>query len=212
MKALVIGATGATGKDLVGLLLKDHEYNEVVLFVRRSTGINHPKLKEIITDFSDWDKISDAIQGDVWFSCLGTTLKIAGSKEKQKEIDYGIPARFAETAKANGIQKVVLLSAYGASASSKVFYSKIKGELEDKIRALQFNSLIIFRPGVLVRNNTDRVGESISIGILEFLNRLGILRKFKPLPTSLLAEKLVKASKSLSPGEHITELDKVFQF
>ncbi len=82
MKALIIGATGATGKDLVGLLLNDTGYTEVVIFVRRSTGIIHPKLAEVLTDFDKLEELADFINGDVLFSLLGTTIKNAGSKEK----------------------------------------------------------------------------------------------------------------------------------
>lgn len=212
MKALIIGATGAAGKDLVNELLKDADYTEVVLFVRRNTGIAHSKLKEILTDFDKLEEVSEYIKGDILFSCLGTTLKAAGSKEKQRHIDFEMPSKFAKLAKKNGVSKIVLLSAYGASAASRVFYSRIKGELEDKISGLAFDQYIIFRPGLLLRKDTDRFGERISAGVLKFLNGLGILRKFQPLPTSTLAEKLAKAPKNFTVGIHIVELDKIFEY
>jgi uncharacterized protein YbjT (DUF2867 family) len=212
MKALIIGATGATGKDLVNVLLQDNTYTEVVIFVRRTTQITHPKLEEILTDFDDLEKVSADINGDVLFICLGTTLKAAGSKDKQRHIDYAIPLKFAEIAKRNQMTRVVLLSAYGASATSKVFYSKLKGELEEDISKLALDQYIIFRPGLLLRKDSDRLGEKISAGVLKFLNALGLIKKFKPLPTSLLAEKLAKAPNSLSNGKHIVELDDIFRF
>jgi uncharacterized protein YbjT (DUF2867 family) len=197
MKALIIGATGATGKDLVNVLLQDPDYTEVVIFVRHSSGIKHPKLSEIITDFDHLESLSGDIKGDVWFSCLGTTLKIAGSKEKQYHIDFEIPLMFAVIAKRNGISKTVLLSAYGASVTSSVFYSRIKGELEEKINDLAFDSFIIFKPGILLRKDSDRLGERITIPVLRFLNKFGMLRKFRPLPTAELAQKMAKAAKFL---------------
>ncbi|PZR21321.1 MAG: semialdehyde dehydrogenase [Citrobacter freundii] len=212
MKALIIGATGATGKDLVNTVLKDAFYTEVTIFVRRASGIVHPKLREIITDFDKLETIAGSVNGDVLFSCLGTTLKAAGSKEKQWHIDYEIPLRFAEIARQNGVSKMVLLSAYGASATSKVFYSELKGKLEDAIAGLGFHNYIIFRPGLLLRKETDRSGEKISAAIISFLNRLGIIKKFKPMPTSLLAEKLAKAPKVFSEGKHVISLDKIFSF
>lgn len=211
MKALIIGATGATGKDLVNVLLQDNDYTKVVIFVRRSSGIVHPKLQEIITDFDHLEQDAGSIIGDVWFSCLGTTLKAAGSTEKQRAIDYEIPANFAAIAKRNGIPTAVLLSAYGASAKSKVFYSRIKGELEDTISGLAFKSYIIFRPGLLVRKDTDRGGEKIAAAVLHFLNRLGMAKKFRPLPTWILAEKLAKASKVFKTGKQVIELEKIFE-
>ncbi len=212
MTALIIGATGATGKDLVQLLLQDPDYTQVKIFVRRSTGNVHPKLVEILTDFEKMENVSEFIKGDVWFSCLGTTLKIAGSKERQWHIDYEIPAAFAEIAKRNGVSKAVLLSAYGASTSSKVFYSKMNGGLEEKFAHLSFDQYIVFRHGLLLRKNTDRVGERISGALLKFLNSLGLIRKFRPMPTLTLAQKMARAPKVLAVGKHIIELDKIFGF
>jgi len=212
MKALVIGATGATGKDLVDILLQDAEYSAVVIFVRTATQRSHPKLAEVLTDFDNLDTISKFIHGDVWFSCLGTTLKTAGSQDKQWHIDYEIPLKFAELARRNGVFSAVLLSAYGANASSPLFYSMVKGKLEDQIEALAFNQYIIFRPAMLLRKNTDRSGERVSAPLLNFLNALGLFRKYRPLPTIVLAEKMARAPKVLSKGLHIIMLDKIRGF
>lgn len=210
MKALIIGATGATGKDLVSVLLKDPDYTEVVLFVRHPTKMKNSKLVEIITDFNRIDKVSQYIKGDVWFSCLGTTLYAAGSQSKQWQIDYDIPLKFAEIAKQNGVLRAVLLSAYGANPNSSIFYSRMKGLLEDHIGYLSFGQYIILKPGALVRKNTDRFIEGISIRILNFLNRLGILKRHQPMPTNILAEKLAKAPKRLSAGTHVISLDEIW--
>ncbi len=212
MKALIIGATGATGKDLLNVLLQDTNFTEVVIFVRRTSGIRHPKLVEAITDFEKLEEVSNQINGEVVFSCLGTTLKVAGSKDQQKHIDYEIPLKFAEIARNNGVSKMILLSAYGASAASKVFYSKIKGALEDKISALAFKQFVIFRPGLLLRNNTDRFGERITASLLNGLNRIGLFRKFRPMPTLTLAQKMAKAPATLSDGMHVVALTDIFDF
>ncbi len=212
MKALIIGATGATGKDLVNVLLRDDFYSQVVVFVRRSTGIAHPKLKEIITDFDKLHEVAEFINGDILFSCLGTTLKTAGSKDKQWHIDYEMPLQFAAIAKQNGVAQMILLSAYGAAATSRVFYSQLKGKLEDAIAKLAFTGYTIFKPGLLLRRDTDRAGERISAALINFLNRLGLIKKFKPMPTATLAEKLAKAPKVFSQGQHVIELNKIFLF
>ena len=211
MKALIIGATGATGKDLVDVLLEDPDYQEVVTFVRRPSGRTHRKLLEIVTDFDALEEKLDRIQGDVWFSCLGTTMKAAGSKERQWHIDYEIPAKFAEIARRNGVSTAVVVSAYGAAASSKVFYSSLKGKLDDEVARLAFEKCFIFRPGMLLRKDTDRFGERIIAPVLKFLNGLGIARNFRPLPTRSLAEKLAKAPKVFTSGKHIVELDEIFR-
>ncbi|HTF18246.1 MAG TPA: NAD(P)H-binding protein [Chryseolinea sp.] len=212
MKALIIGATGATGKDLVDVLLGSPGYTEVVAFVRKPLSMEHPKLSYIVTDFSNLQKVSPMIKGDVVFSCLGTSLKSAGSKDRQKNIDFEIPARFADIARQNGVAGVVLLSAYGAAVGSHFFYSMIKGELEKYIGGLAFTQYIIFRPGLLLRKGSDRFGERISGQILIFLNRLGLIRKFRPLPTGILAEKLAKAPLILPTGVHIIELQNIWRF
>jgi uncharacterized protein YbjT (DUF2867 family) len=180
--------------------------------VRRSSGRSHPKLTEIITDFDHLEKVADSIRGYVWFSCLGTTRSAAGSQKKQWHIDYENPARFAEIARSHGVPRAVLLSAYGAARTSKVFYSRMKGTLDDHVAALGFEQCIIFRPGFLLRPETDRLGERLTAGILKFLNALGLIRKFRPLPTSLLAEKLAKAPGALAPGNHIIALEEIFGF
>lgn len=212
MKALVIGATGSTGKFLTEELLNNSDYASVVTFVRKPSGKTHPKLTEHIVDFENIEQFKDVITGDVLFSCLGTTLKAAGSKEKQWKIDFDIPAAFAAEAQKNQVKSFVLVSSYGASAQSSVFYSMMKGKLEDYITGLNFEQYIIFRPGPLVRQDSDRLGEKIAVKVIRILNKIGLFKKFKPLETSLLAKKLVKAPKILSSGTTIVELDKIFEF
>jgi len=211
MKALVIGATGATGKELVNLLLENNDYKAVSIFVRRATGKTHPKLTEHVVDFSNINSFQEIITGDVLFSCLGTTLKDAGSKEKQWKIDYDIPADFAAAAKQNNVKSVVLVSSYGASSKSNVYYSMMKGKLEDYLQELHFLQYIIFRPGLLIRENTDRLGEKISVKVIKFFNAIGLFKNLKPITTAFLAEKLVKAPKTLPEGTTILELNSILK-
>ncbi|RZJ54122.1 MAG: NAD-dependent epimerase/dehydratase family protein [Flavobacterium sp.] len=212
MKALIIGATGSTGEFLVDELLADQDYTQVTIFVRRATGKQNHKLVEHIIDFSNIQNYKELIIGDVIFSCLGTTLKAAGSKENQIKIDFDIPVGFARLAKENGVSSFVLLSSYNASAESNVFYSQLKGRLEDTIAALHFEQYIIFKPGLLLRAGSDRLGEKIMVKVLNASNSIGLFKKFKPLPTSLLAEKLAKAPKILPKEISIIELEEVFNF
>lgn len=212
MQAIVIGATGATGKDLVKILLEDPFYTAVSIFVRRPAGIVHPKLTEVITDFENPEAVAGQVHADVIFICLGTTLKQAGSKKVQFHIDYEIPLKFAALARQRGVSRAVLLSSHGASAKSRVFYMRVKGQLEDRIEALGFEQFISFQPGLLLRKDTDRSAERISAGILKFFNRIGLLRKWRPLPTSILAEKMAKAPKVFDGGKHVVGLQKIFSF
>lgn len=171
-------------------LIQDNDYTSVAIFVRRPTGRSHPKLTEYVIDFNDLTQYSDYITGDVLFSCLGMTLKDAGSQQKQWETDYEIPAAFARIARKNRFSSMVLVSSFEASPSSRIFYSRMKGELEVAIAALDFGQYIIFRPGPLLRQGTERTGEKVLVGALKILNSIGLLKKYKPLPTEILAMKL----------------------
>ena len=212
MRALIIGATGATGECLVSELLADEAYEQVVVFVRRHTDRKHAKLVEHIVDMSRPEEYADLLAGDVFFSCLGTTLKAAGSKENQWKIDFEVPAKFAEIAKQNKVSTCVVVSAYGASKDSRIFYSRMKGELEERILRLAFNQTVIFKPGILKRQGSDRMGEKVAVKAIEFFNSLGMFRSYRPLPTELLAQKLAKAPKLKSAGLRYVEKDEIFAF
>ncbi|MNP97098.1 hypothetical protein D3C85_96900 [compost metagenome] len=164
-----------------------------------------------MVDFSNVNSFQSEITGDVLFSCLGTTLKDAGSKENQWKIDYDIPAEFASAAKQNNVNSLVLVSSYGASAKSSVYYSMMKGKLEDYLQELHFSQYIIFRPGPLIRENTDRLGEKISIKVIKFFNAIGLFKNLKPITTAFLAEKIVKAPKALPSGNSTLELNKILE-
>ncbi|AZB22347.1 NAD-dependent epimerase/dehydratase family protein [Kaistella haifensis] len=212
MKALVIGATGATGKDLVYKLLNDKDYDEVNIFVRKPMNIQHPKLKTHVVDFDKPEEWKDLVKGDVAFSCLGTTLKAAGSKEAQRKVDYDYQYNFAKVAKENNVEDFILVSSYGASPKSKIFYSRMKGELEESIKALHFNKLTIFQPGMLDRKDTERTGEVLGGKIIKFANKFGILTQQKPLPTDILAQAMINSSKIKSYGYSKIKLGSIFGF
>jgi uncharacterized protein YbjT (DUF2867 family) len=208
--ALVIGATGATGKDLVKQLLADEDFKEIKIFVRRKSGIQHSKLIEHIVDFEKWTEWESQIRGDVAFSCLGTTLKSAGSKEAQKRIDMDYQYEFARIARNNHVPTFVLVSAFGASSQSRIFYSRIKGELEDKIKMLNFPHCIFFQPGMLDRPQSDRFFEVWGLKALRLLNQIGIFKSQKPLPTPTLAKAMIKSSKFPIDGIQVYRLGEIF--
>lgn len=212
MKALVIGATGATGKDLVKQLCQDSDFDEIDIFVRRRSDFHNEKVKAHLVDFDHPEEWKHLVKGDVAFSCLGTTLKSAGSKENQKVIDYDYQFNFAKAAKENNVQDYILVSAYGASPDSKIFYSRIKGELEEAVKNLKFEKTTIFKPGMLERKNTDRNGEVFGLKIIKFLNKLGLFKSQKPLPTSILAKAMIVASKIKSNSFSEVKLHSIFSF
>ena len=147
MKAIVLGATGAVGLDLAEMLLKDDAFSEVEVFVRRAMPMESAKLTTHIVDFKQLNEWKDMIKGDVVFSCMGTTLKAAGSKERQYEIDYTYQLEFAKAAHSNGVAAYILVSSAMANSKSRLFYTRMKGELEDELefRLLNSNGAITFR-------------------------------------------------------------------
>ena len=211
MKALIIGATGATGKDLLAKLLEDEAFSEIHSFVRKPMSISHPKLHAHVVDFDTPEAWADLLHGDVAFSCLGTTLAVAGSKEAQWRVDYDYQYAFAQQCKANGVPTFVLVSAAMANAQSKVFYNRMKGQLEDAVKALEFTRLLIFQPSLLIRGHSDRTGENIGMKVINFLNKIGLFKRYKPMPTSVLAEKMIKAAKDTKQGTHTFTLNKIFE-
>ncbi|MBB6370150.1 NAD(P)H-binding protein [Chryseobacterium shigense] len=212
MKALIIGATGATGKDLVKQLLNDKEFEEVDIFVRKPVDIQNDKLKVHVVDFEKPEEWKDKVKGDIAFSCLGTTLKDAGSKEAQRKVDFNYQYEFAKAAKENEVEDYILVSAYGANPKSKIFYSKMKGELEEAVKQLHFNKITIFKPGMLERKDSERTGEVLGSRIIKFANKLGLLESQKPLPTDVLAKAMINSSKIKSNGYSSIKLGNIFCF
>lgn len=193
LNALVIGATGATGQEIVSQLLEDDSFNSVSIFVRKDPNITHSKLKTYVIDFSKLEEYKELIKGDVLFSCLGTTLRDAGSKEKQYLVDYTYQYEFAKIASDNGVPIYSLISSTGSNENSPFFYPKIKGKLEEAVKKLPFKIIQILQPPTLIRQkNLIRLGEKIGIKIFGFLNSFGILKSQMPLPVSNLAKVMVE--------------------
>ena len=211
MHALLIGATGATGKDLLDLLLNDDDFDRVDIFVRRSVDRTHEKLSVHVIDFDQPEQWRDQVKGDVVFSCLGTTLKAAGSKEAQWRIDYDYQYEFAKAARENGVGNYVLVSSSGASPNSFLFYPRMKGQLEDAIKSLGFSKVSIFNPPILERKNTDRSGEVIGLKVIRFVNRLGLFCSQRPMPTEVLAQALINAAKLNEDGIHVYPAEKIWE-
>lgn len=203
LEAIVLGATGATGQEIVTRLLKDTSFDKVTVFVRRNLNYNHKKLIVHVIDFSKLKEVENLIHGDVLFSCLGTTLNTAGSKEKQYLVDYTYPFEFAKIAAKKGVSQYSLVSSTGANKNSVFFYPKIKGELEESVKNLPFKNIQIFQPPTLIRQQElIRPVEKIAIKLFKGLNTLGILKSQKPLSVGKLAEKMICEIKS-PPKEKI---------
>ncbi len=164
MRAIVVGSTGLVGKELIQLLLESEHFSEVTSISRRKLTFDHKKLTQVMVEFDQLENWSPHFKGDVLFLCLGTTKKIAGSKENQWKVDFDYQFRAATLAVNNGVNRCVLISSIGANSSSPFFYLKMKGALENALKSLNFNQLSILRPGPLVgRREKPRFGESLLI-------------------------------------------------
>ena len=197
LHALILGATGATGKELVKELLNNPNFYKISVFGRRVPDIDNKKLFKYKIDFSELNKIKKLLSGDVLFSALGTTLKQAGGKKQQFLVDYTYQYEFAKIAVENGTKNYSLVSSTGADKNSFFFYPKIKGELEESIKKLPFNKIQIFQPPTLIRQSAlARKGEKIGIKVFNRLNKIGLFKSQKPLPVKILAKIMIDAALS----------------
>ena len=196
MKAIVIGSTGMVGKQLIIQLLKSNDYTEVVSLVRRQSKVIHPKLKEHVINFDLPDTWSHLVSGDVLYSCLGTTIKQAKTQDSQFKVDFTYQYVVARIAAENGVSKYVLVSSAGAHERSPIFYSRMKGKLDASILSLPFEVISILRPGQLYGDrDVNRPADKISVFIMFLLNKLHILRKYKPINASEVASAMINAAK-----------------
>jgi uncharacterized protein YbjT (DUF2867 family) len=209
--AIVIGATGLVGNALVHQLLASQQFSKVVVLARRSTGVSHAKLEEHLINFDAPQSWQDLVQGDVLFSTLGTTLKQASSKEAQYRIDYTYQFETAAAAARNGVPNYVLVSSSGANSKSRIFYSRMKGELEAAVKKLPFRSICILQPSLLVGNRPEeRLGEKLGYRVLNALNAVGVLKAYRPIQGETVAQAMVKAAIEGAPGIHVHALREIF--
>ena len=203
MKALVIGATGAIGKDLIEQLLQADIFDRVDIFVRREVKISSAKLVVHVVDFDHPEIWADNLTGDVLFSCMGTTLKAAGSQEAQWKVDYTYQLEAAKAARENGVPSYVLVSSVGADSKSKIFYTRMKGALDDAVQALGFPSCFILQPPSLIRKGSDRFGEKVGIVALKAFNAIGLMRAYTPMPTEAVAGAMIRLATSGRCGTEV---------
>ena len=208
--ALIIGATGLVGSKIVRRLNDSKFYLNVVLLVRRKSEFNHLKFEERVINFDNINQ--ELIKGDDVFCAIGTTLKKAGSKENQYKIDCEYPFKIAKIAKANNAKQFILVSSLGADPNSSNFYLRTKGELEEKIATLNFETFIILRPSIIIGKRPEfRLGETIGIFFITVFGPLffGNLKKYKGVRAGAIASRMVIAANQNLKGKHIIESDKI---
>lgn len=210
--ALLLGATGLIGSNCLNYLLADNSYDLVKVFSRRSLNRTHPKLKEYISNFNQIEENKEVIFCDDLFCCLGTTIKKAGSKENFKLVDFEYPYIAAKLALANGAKQFLLVSSIGADAKSKNFYLRVKGEVEDAISNLSFNTVLIFRPSLLLGSRNEiRPAEKIGGAAAKILSLFffGGLKKYKPIEAKNVAKAMVIFANGNYGGVKIIQSDEI---
>ncbi|MBN2237795.1 MAG: NAD(P)H-binding protein, partial [Bacteroidales bacterium] len=192
----VLGATGLVGKQLVEQLILDELFSKIILLHRRATGFKHEKVEEYLVDFNDVNQFKVLIRGDVLFSCLGTTLQQAGSKEEQFKVDYTYQYEFAQAAAENGVLDYVLVSSSGANARSMIFYTKMKGKLDEAVQKLGFKRVLIFRPSLLLGyREQKRAGEALGAKIMSRIQNIPYLKKYRGIKGEEVAQAMISAYK-----------------
>ena len=193
-KAIVIGATGMVGTQLIQLLIENEDFSEIVSLVRRKSGVINPKLTEYIINFNEPETWNNLVTGDVLFSSLGTTMAQVKTKKAQYEVDFNYQFTVAKIAANNGVSNYVLISSAGANPTSKNFYLKMKGELEFAVQSLPFKTVIILKPGQLTgKRIQNRTSEKIGIIVMNGLNNLGLFKRYKPIHALTVAIAMLKA-------------------
>jgi uncharacterized protein YbjT (DUF2867 family) len=210
--AIIAGSSGLVGSILLSKLLDDSRYSRVVSLVRNRSGLNDPKLHEIVVDFDDLKGFAHHIVGDDLFLCIGTTMAKAGSKEAFYKVDYTCNVELAKLAHHNGIQNLCLISSMGADAKSSIYYSKVKGQVEDAIISLQFDKTIIVRPSLLVGDRKEyRFGERVGIFLSKFVNPLmvGSLKKYRSIKAERVAKAMIDSINQNQNSLLVLESDKI---
>jgi uncharacterized protein YbjT (DUF2867 family) len=212
-KALIAGATGLIGKELLALLLEDPQYEQVIALVRKALPIQHKKLVQQVTDFDHLEEVSEHFRdvADV-FCTLGTTIKKAKTKEAFRKVDYEYPVRLAQLAMQNGAQQFLIVTAMGANRDSGIFYNQVKGQVEEKLRGIGLPALHIFRPSLLLGERAEsRLGEQIGSVLAGVLTPLmvGGLRKYRPIHVKTVAQAMVHTARSQAKGLHVYSSEEI---
>ncbi len=201
--AAILGASGATGKKLLPLLLDDPAYAKVISLGRREAGIQHAKLENRIVEFDHLGEALAGTQVDDCYCTFGTTIKIAGSQAAMTRIDHEFVLQFAKASLAAGATRFAYLSAANADAGSSVFYARLKGQTEDALKALGFADLGIFRPSMIVAHREQRRwAESMAFLVLPLLDRMmvGTFTKYRSIPVETLAKAIAAFSGQQGSG------------
>ena len=192
--AIILGITGVTGSLLAKHLFDDERFEKVISFHRRQSGLQHPKLEEHVIDMFELEKHQEAFKADVVFCCVGTTQSKTSDRETYKKIDYGIPLAAAKLCVTNDIKRLIVISAMGADPESRVFYNRLKGEMERDVLVIKPNNTYFLEPALLAADREEkRTAEKIGIAVFKVLNPflIGPLKKFRSIKPKALVKTML---------------------
>ncbi|MBP7809877.1 MAG: oxidoreductase [Bacteroidia bacterium] len=192
--AIIFGVTGLTGSALLKNIVNDSRYSKIYIVTRRPTGFIHPKVEEILFNYKSFSDMPDLKINHV-FSCMGTTIKVAGSKEAQLVVDRDYPIAISKYAKQIGAEKMICVSSVGSDIKSGNFYLRTKGEMEEGVKA-NFPNSVFVRPSFLMGDREElRLGEKIGIAVFKIFNPLlmGGLSKYRGINVNKLSKAMIEA-------------------
>ena len=202
MKLILIGATGLVGREVLRLALSDTRVTAIVAPVRKPLPA-HPKLDAPLVDFDRLPADAPWWQADAVICTLGTTMKVAGTRQAFRRVDHDYPLAAARLALAAGTRTYALNSAAGANAASRFFYNRVKGDLERDLEALGFASLTHVRPGLIGGEREEaRTGEGAALRVLRVLGPV-LPRRWRINPAPRIASALLEAALASAPGVHV---------
>lgn len=201
--ALIAGASGLIGSQLLPLLLASDRYAKVIAVGRRPVPVVHPKLEQRLVDFDRLEDSRFALVADDVYCCLGTTMRQAGSKKAFYTVDYLYVVKLAALTAANFAAQLLVVSAMGADARSRIYYNRVKGEMEEAVRQTPFRAVHLFRPSVLLGERSEqRPGEQLGAALLRVLRPVlrGPLRRFRAVPAATVAQAMLQAAATDTAG------------
>ncbi|RYU89330.1 NAD-dependent epimerase/dehydratase family protein [Mucilaginibacter terrigena] len=212
-KAIIAGASGLIGSNLLNILLQHPAYSEVLILVRKELPIQHQKLTQLVIDFDELDKHAAAITGHAVFSCLGTTKNQTPDEKTYWKIDYDYPLRLAQLVRQSGVEQFHVVTAIGADKNSSTFYLKLKGKLEEALQKLDLKTLHIYQPSMLMgeRAQTRSILEKMAGAIFKVIDPLlvGGLKKYRSIKGITVAHAMYKKSLESAKGTFIYTSDKI---
>jgi uncharacterized protein YbjT (DUF2867 family) len=202
--ALVAGATGLVGRELLAQLSADASQARIIALARRAPLTLPPRCESLVVDFDRLDTL-DLPAADDAYCALGTTIKTAGSKERFRRVDFDYCLAFAKAARRAGVRRFCIVTSLGASASSGVYYSRVKGEIEAAVGAIGFEALHVFRPSLLAGDRAEwRLGERLTLGILAPVTAL-IPARYRPIHARVVARAMCVAAHNANTGITVHE-------